>query len=54
MKRTVLADKKVESVVNGGFMPILIDMGGSGASADKVKRYEDYVTPTTIIADAIE
>lgn len=27
MKRTVWADKRVESMVNAGFIPILIDVG---------------------------
>ena len=52
MKRTVWADDEVESVVNAGFTPLLIDVGEPGASSDALKRYNVYVTPTTIIADA--
>ena len=52
MKRTVWADDKVESVVNAGFTPILIDVGETGASSEALERYKAYVTPTTIIADA--
>ena len=52
MKRTVWADDKVESVVNAGFTPILIDMGETVASSEALERYKVYVTPTTIIADA--
>mgnify|MGYP001814276827 CR=1 FL=1 len=52
MKRTVWADDKVESVVNAGFTPILIDVGETGESSEALERYNVYVTPTTIIADA--
>ena len=52
MKRTVWADDEVESVVNAGFTPILIDVGEPGASSEALERYKVYVTPTTIIADA--
>ena len=52
MKRTVWADDKVESVVNAGFTPILIDVGEPGASSEALERYKVYGTPTTIIADA--
>ena len=52
MKRTVWADDKVESVVNAGFTPLLIDVGEPGASLEALERFKVYVTPTTIIADA--
>lgn len=52
MKRTVWADDRVESIVNAGFIPILIDVGQPGASSEALERYKVYVTPTTIIADA--
>jgi thioredoxin 1 len=52
MKRTVWADDRVESLVNAGFTPILIDVGETGASSEALERYKIYVTPTTIIADA--
>lgn len=52
MKRTVWADERVESVVNAGFTPILIDAGDPGASAEALERYKVHATPVTIIADA--
>ena len=52
MKRTVWSDEKVESVVDAGFTPLLIDVGEPGASSEALERYKVYVTPTTIIADA--
>ncbi|QDV24789.1 thioredoxin family protein [Aureliella helgolandensis] len=52
MKRTVWADEQVESVVNAGFTPILIDVGEPGPSSVALERYQVYETPTTIIADA--
>lgn len=52
MKRTVWADGEVESAVNGGFTPILIDVGNSDASSDALDQYKIHTTPTTIIADA--
>jgi protein disulfide-isomerase len=52
MKRTVWADEKVESVVNAGFTPVLIDVGETGASSEIQERYNVYITPTTNIADA--
>ena len=52
MKRTVWADETVESVVDAGFTPILIDVSDPGASSEALERYHVYVTPTTIIADA--
>lgn len=52
MKRTIWADDQVESVVNAGFTPILIDVGEPGGALEALERYEVYVTPTTIIADA--
>jgi thioredoxin-related protein len=52
MKRTVWADDQVESVVNAGFTPLLIDVGEPGASSEALNRYQVQSTPTTIIADA--
>ncbi len=52
MKRTVWADDKVESVVNAGFTPILIDVGEPGVFSETLERYKVRVTPTTIITDA--
>lgn len=52
MKRTVWADDQVESVVNAGFTPILIDVGEPGASTEALEHYKVDATPTTIIADA--
>lgn len=52
MKRTVWADDEVESVVNAGFTPILVDVGEPGGSLEALERYKVAITPTTIIADA--
>ncbi len=52
MKRTVWADDKVESVVNAGFIPLLVDVGEPGASTEALERYKIHVAPATIIADA--
>lgn len=52
MKRTVWADDEVESVVNAGFTPMLIDVGEPGEFSEVLERYQAYHTPTTIITDA--
>lgn len=52
MKRTVWADEEVESIVNAGFTPLLIDVSEPGESTDTAVRYEVGVTPTTIVADS--
>ena len=52
MKRTVWADDEVESVVNERFTPSIINVSEPGAFSEAVERYEVFVTPTTIIADA--
>tara|TARA_A100001391_G_scaffold203674_1_gene196691 strand:- start:344 stop:850 length:507 start_codon:yes stop_codon:yes gene_type:complete len=52
MKRTVWADEQVESVVDAGFTPILINVREPGDNSEALEQYEVYVTPTTIIADA--
>jgi protein disulfide-isomerase len=52
MKRTVWADGEVESVVNAGFTPVLIDLGEPGASSEILERYKVNASPTTIISDA--
>lgn len=51
MKRTVWADEEVESTVNHGFTPILIDVGNSTASSEALDQYKIHTTPTTIVAD---
>ncbi len=51
MKRTVWADDEVESMVNEGFTPILIDMGSADDSSEVLDQYSVHATPTTIIAD---
>ncbi len=52
MKRTVWADEAVESVVNSGFTPIMINVGEPGASSNALERYQVHTTPTTIITDS--
>lgn len=52
MKRTVWADEEVESVIEAGFTPIMIDVGTPGASSEALEQYKIYVTPTTVIVDA--
>ncbi len=51
MKREVWADDEVTDIVNGGFIPVLIDVGDSDAAAT-VSQFQVGITPTTIITDA--
>ncbi len=50
MKRTVWADKQVESTVNASFTPLMIDVDDPSA-AEVLSRYRFGATPTTIITD---
>lgn len=52
MKRTVWSDAEVESIVNTGFTPVMIDVGEPGVSADALEQYSVHVTPVTILLDS--
>ncbi|MCR9291911.1 MAG: thioredoxin family protein [bacterium] len=52
MKRTVWANAEVESVVNMGFTPVMIDVGDPSASAELLEQYSVHVTPVTILLDS--
>ena len=50
MKRNVWADKQVTSIVNSGFIPVMIDVDEPDAAA-AMTRYRVGVTPNTIVID---
>jgi protein disulfide-isomerase len=50
MKRNVWADPEVESVVNAGFTPVMIDVDDP-KQAETLSRYGVVGPPTTIITD---
>jgi thioredoxin 1 len=50
MKRNVWADSEVESVVNAGFTPVMIDVDDP-KQAETLSRYGVVGPPTTIITD---
>lgn len=50
MKRTVWADSAVESEVQAGFTPVMIDLDDPKA-AEAVEHYHVVSTPTTILTD---
>ena len=50
MKRNVWADKEVTSLVNTGFIPVMIDVDDPD-SASTLSRYSVGATPYTIITD---
>lgn len=51
MKRNVWADQEVASLVNGQFIPVMIDVDTS-QDAHLLERYNIRGTPITIIADS--
>lgn len=50
MKRTVWADEQVESVVQAGFTPVMIDVDDP-KEAETVRHFGVYATPTTMVVD---
>ncbi len=50
MERKVLADQQVESTIQAGFIPVMIDLADPQA-AETVRHYQVFGTPTTIIID---
>ncbi|PCJ81252.1 MAG: thiol:disulfide interchange protein [Bacteroidetes bacterium] len=48
MKRQVWADDQVMSIVNAGFIPVIIDVADTSA-VQALIQYRVHVTPTTII-----
>ena len=50
MKRNVWADKEVTSLVNNGFIPVMIDVDDPDSASTR-SRYSVGATPNTIITD---